>query len=336
MKTLIIDFSPIYYRWIFSSTNEAEKVLKLEPEENGLLNFDDYKDIFIYRLFDDLSKMRNKFSVDEVVIATDQKPYWRSKLWSGYKHGRKTSEDKIDWIKASKTLNELLDVLENYSSFKVLKIPEIEGDDILFTLSEYLSKDPNNEIILNSLDHDIMYALKYPNVKYWQTKHTSMTKECSFVEISQNEIKTKMFEHCFFGDPGDNIKNIVSYTQFSKEFQEKFPDLTPEKAYPKRHEIDIKFKEKYGVSAYKHPRFGKKTFYKKQINPKQILEENPIHKWNFELNKKISLPSGIPKEIKEKIIFEYENVETTKNIAKLNEFFMKYGLIELIGITGLL
>ncbi len=334
MKSLIIDFSPIYYRWIFSSTNEAEKTLKLKPE-NGLLNFDEYKDIFLYRLFDDLSKMKNQFHADEVVIATDQKPYWRSKLWSGYKHGRKTSENKIDWDKASKTLDELLEVLDKYSSFKVIRIPGVEGDDILFTLAEYLSKK-ENDIILNSLDHDIIYALLNPNVKYWQTKHTSMTKECSFVEISEKEIKEKMFEHCFFGDPGDNIKNIVSYTQFSDLFKEKYPDITPEKAYPKRHELDLKFKEKHGVSAYKHPRFGKKTFYKKNIDPKKILKENPIHEWNFELNKKISLPSGIPQKIKDKIIEEYHNVSNKKDIGKLNEFFMKYGLIELIGITGLL
>jgi hypothetical protein len=116
--------------------------------------------------------------------------------------------------------------------------------------------------------------------------------------------------------------------------------MTPDKVYPKRHEIDIKFQEKYGVSAYKHPRMGKKSFEKKMkkegFTYKEFLERNPIYKWNFELNKKIALPEGIPDNIRESIIKSYDNAETIKNEAELSKWFMKYNMINLIGIIGLL
>jgi hypothetical protein len=343
MKILLVDFSPVTYRWIFSSTTNAIKNLNLKKDENGLYNFNEYKDIYFYKLLDDLSKFKQRFQVDEIVLAIDSKPYWREKYWSGYKHGRfKDDKSGINWKQAKDAQQEIIDILDKYSSFKVLKVPGVEGDDILFTLSKYLT--PDNEIICKSVDHDIAYTLLNENVKFWKTSHTHKTKESAFVNKNQEELEEEMLDHCFFGDKGDYILSINAYTIFSNKFKEVYPDMTPEKAYSKRHEIDLGFTKKYGESAYKHPRFGKKSFMKKiekegkdyRTAVKDYLKINPIHKWNFELNKKIALPNGIPDEIKQEIIAAYENASNVRDITELNKWFMQYNMVNLIGITGLL
>jgi hypothetical protein len=136
MKILLVDFSPVTYRWIFSSTTTAVKTLNLKKDENGLYNFNEYKDMYFYKILEDISKFKQRFNADEVVFAIDSKPYWREKYWSGYKYGRfKADKSGINWKQAKEAQNELIDILDKYSSFKVIKVPGVEGDDILFTLS---------------------------------------------------------------------------------------------------------------------------------------------------------------------------------------------------------
>jgi len=337
MKTLIVDMSPIFYRWAFSTTTEASKTLNVG--DDGLYNFDEYKDIFIYKVLDYIAKFKYKFEYDELVLAIDAKPYWREKLWSGYKYGRQT-EDKsgIDWKKVKQTQSEIVELLRNHSSFKIIKLKGAEGDDVGFVLSEELSKR-GHEVIIKSLDHDWIYNLVHPNVKYWETKHNVKDKQCGWVEFNEAEIENLKFEHCMFGDRGDYLFPVVYYSQFSDEFKAMYPDVTELKAYPKRHEIDLAFRKKTGKSAYKHPRMGAKTFKKKMekegFTIDEFLSRNPIYKLNYELNKKLALPSGIPDEIKQAIINEYDNASSKKNEQALIDYFMKYGAVDLIGLLPL-
>jgi len=339
-KTLLVDMSPVYYRWIFSTTAASSKQLKLKKNEDGVYDLDEYQDIYIFKVLDYLTKFKNRFGVDEIVLAMDHGPYWRKEIWSGYKYGRhKNDKSGIDWSKAKKLQRKMTDILKNYSSFKVIDIPRVEGDDSLFVLSEELSKR-GHEVIAKSLDHDIIYILEHENVSYWQTKHNAPSKSCGFVEYNGDEIKNLKYEHCVFGDKGDYLLPITAFTEFSDEFKKLYPDMTPLQAYPRRHEIDVAFEKKYGVSAYKHPRFGAASFHKKMekegFTLQDFLKKDPIHIKNFALNKQLGLPSGIPQEIRDLIIHEYDNTNTTRDEAKLIEFFTEYGIFELIGKLGFL
>jgi len=101
-----------------------------------------------------------------------------------------------------------------------------------------------------------------------------------------------------------------------------------------RHKVDVLFKEKFGKSAYKHPPLGAVSFYKKQVkegfSTQEFLDRDPIYQMNYDLNKKLGLPEGIPTEIREKIIAEYNVSSDVKNNKALTDYFMGYGLIELI------
>ena len=335
-KILIVDFSPFYIRHLFSSLTYAKNTLKLKPVD-GIYDFNEFKDVFIFKVFDDLKNFKGKFKIDEIVLGVDTPKYWRKDFWDGYKYGRKKSEE-LDWNKVSETVQEILDVLDKYSSSKVIRCKGAEGDDVAFVLSEYLCKD--NEIIIQSLDHDLVYCTLNENTKYWQTKFTTKDKSCAFVEKTLDEINELKFEHCFYGDKGDNILPVTAYTVLSDKCKEIYPDLTPEKIYPRRHEFDVKFAEKYDVSAFKHPRFGKSSFEKKMkkegFTYKDFMKKNPIHIWNFKLNKKISLPDGIPDDIKSDIINSYDISKSELNPGEMTQYFMKYQLVNLIGIIGLL
>jgi len=355
MKTLIVDFSPVLYRWLFSTTSSSINQMKLKKGENGLYDFSKYKAIYIHKTLDYITKFKNRFGVDEVVIAADSSPYWRSDYWSGYKYGRmKNDESGIDWKAVKKTQREMINLLKEASTFKVIDLSGIEGDDVGFVLAEELS-NRGHEIIVKSLDHDWVYNLKYKNVKYWETKHNTPNKRCGYVEFNLEDIERLKFEHCFYGDKGDYILAVNAFTEFSPEFKEVYADkiaegLTPLKVWPKRHEVDMGFKEKHAnkfpeltekdkLTAWKHPRFGAKSFNKKMLKENfttdDYMETNPIHQLNFDLNAKIALPENIPEDIRQDIIDEYDNSSVTLDAGKLSKYFMDYGIMDLVGKVGL-
>lgn len=339
MKTLLVDCSPVFYRWISSSTNYAENKLKITKNEEGLFNFSEYKDIYVYNVLDYISKMKNRFGVDEIVLCIDSKPYWRSEYWSGYKYGRSLNDTSgIDWKSVREIQREMIQLLNSASTFKVIDVTSAEGDDCIFVMSEELSKR-GHEVVVKSLDHDLIYTLEHPNVMYWRTAHTVKDRTCGFVEYNQDEISSLQFEHCMFGDKGDYLLHVKSFSVFSKQFKELYPEMTEIKAYPKRHEIDMAFEKKHGVRAYKHPRFGAKTHEKKKkkdgTTDEDLLKENPIYRLNYELNKQLGLPSGIPVKLREQIIKAYDEASTEQDTGKLIEYFMKYGLINLVGRVAL-
>ena len=355
MKILIVDLSPVLYRFIFSTSTYAQKTMKLPRQKNGLINFEEYKNIFIFKVLSNLISFKKKFKVDQIVIAVDSKPYWRKTLWSGYKHGRagsRSSDDNIiDWSATEKASEDIVKVLKKASTFKVVSVKGVEGDDVAFALSEELS-NRGHEIIVKSVDHDWIYCTAYKNVTYWQTKHTAPTKSCGYVNHTMDEIIELKWDHVFYGDMGDYIVPITRYTQFSDEFLENFPDKKGKelKAWKKRHEIDMafaeQFKDKYptlyekgNLSAYKHPRFGKKSHLKKLkklgMTPEEFINSNRIHRLNFELNKIISLPEFMPSIIKKVIIKDYDDCKTDLIPGDLSKFLMDNGLFKMIGKISL-
>ena len=340
-RKLIFDFSPCLYGSLFSATNvvknQGAPLIQKEKYDCPKFHYD-YHEIVAFKIFEEIIDLKARFSVDEVIVAVDNSSggYWRKDYWSGYKYGRKKGRDDsdIEWDEAFKTFEEIKDILKNYTSFKILDVPRAEGDDIGFVLSEYLS-DQGDEIILHTIDHDWIYNLKHPGVCYFKDNRTSKKDGC-YVEAEPGELIELELDHLIGGDGGDYIKNVKAYSVFSKEFKEKYPNVKELDVWEKRHEIDLAFEQKYGVSAYKHPRYGYKMFLRSKLTVKELLAQNPIYEKNFNLNKTIALPEGIPIEVREKIINAYNEALCEKNPAKLQEYMTKNGMFELVGKIGLL
>ncbi len=264
MKTLVVDFSPILYSNFISAGTEMSGLgLKPDPTTKKLPITSDFKSIIIYKVFEELTTLKYKFGVDEIVIASDNAEggYWRKDVYPIYKGKRKKTrkESNLDWDGAFKVFEEIKEALKS-TSFKLIDIPKVEGDDVMFVLSEYLSVQ-NIEVILHSVDHDTVYNLKHQGVKWYRHVKTAR-KEGAFQTPTPQEIEEFELIHLIEGDYGDNIKNVKAYSRFSKDFKALYPDKTEALMYPRRFELERLFLKKYKKEAYNHPRYGYKMFCK--------------------------------------------------------------------------
>ena len=336
---LLVDMSPILYGNTFSATNyiKKDKSVKVKKIE-GKWNLDQYKDIIIQKIIEEISGLKNKFNLskeDDIILAFDNSNngYWRKDVWAGYKSKRKKSRDESDiqWDKAFELFQELKEVLDKCSDTKVVDVPRAEGDDIIFVLSEYFDKN-NENVIIYSSDHDFLQCCT-ENVQFWKTTRTQGMENSTFCDVNKEDVKEIIKEHIISGDPNDGFYHLKSYTKFSPLFLEKYPQLEGKEisAYSKRFQIEMAFKEKYGedAEAYKHPRFGYKMLKRSKKTLKDILKENKIHKMNYEMNKKLALPENIPDDIKNEIINSYKKYHNLSDFNCFSNFLLKYRLFEL-------
>lgn len=334
MKTLLVDMSPVLYSNLFSATSEVQrggvKAQEVEGYDSPKVPYN-YEDIVMFKILEEISLLKTQFRTDEVVLAFDNSKggYWRKDYWSGYKYTRSKSrsDSPIMWDKAFQSFDKLKEQLHNNTTFKCVDIERVEGDDVIFVLSEYLS-DQGQEVIIHSLDHDLIYNLKHPGVSYFRTKK-AQKKAGEYVVITPGEILELEIDHLIGGDPGDYIKNVKAYSRFSKEFKNKYPDKNELDVWEKRHEIDVMFEKKYGVSAYNHPRYGYKMFMKSALTVQGLLAQNPIYQLNYDLNKKVAMPDGIPQGIRHNIIEMYNDAPTTRRALALQKFFKEQQLFEM-------
>ena len=341
MKTLLVDMSPVFYSNLFSATSfmirNGSTPVQIDEYSCPKLPFE-YQDVIIFKIIEEISTLKHKFKVDEVVLAFDNSKggYWRKDYWSGYKFSRKKSRDdsNIMWDKAFKLFDTIKEQLKLNTTYKTVDIQRVEGDDIIFVLSEHLSNKGNDVVIL-SLDHDLQYCLRHPGVQYFRTQKTQK-KAGYYVDITLEDIDELEQEHIIGGDKGDYIKNIKAYSKFSKEFKEIYPNKKEIDTWDKRHEIDVLFEKKYNQSAYTHPRYGYKMFKKSKMKLSELLSQNPIYTKNYHINKKIALPEGIPEDIKYNIIEQYNSSCTRRNNKELQTFFNDYKLFDLCSSIPLL
>ena len=332
--------SPIMYGALFSVTSSAKKN-GAKPDENGLIPFD-YKQDLLFKIVEEVSQFKQQFSADEIILAFDNSKgsYWRKDFYDRYKYGRSRGRDEseLDWAKAFEVFEELRTMFDEWSTLKVISVDRCEADDTAFVLSEYFSKNSDDTTILHTLDHDWEHNLTYDNAKLFKTRKTQRLPGI-YVEKTKEELKDATHEHCIAGDPGDGFLHIKSWTQFSPEFLEMYPKYEGREIelYDKHHLIEKAFDDKMELlhpnekklpKAYKHPRFGYKSFKKGKKSLQDILVENPIHVKNYDRNKRLCLPTGIPQNYRNSIIAEYER-EHQSNVQKLQSYLIKNGLFEL-------
>jgi hypothetical protein len=307
---------------------------------NGKLVFD-YPDIVVFKVFEELGTLKNQFGCDEIIYAFDNSTdgYWRKDYYDRYKFGRKKEREQsdIDWNSAFEVFDEIKTILDQHANGKVIDIPRLEADDISFILSEYFSPYSNDTTTLFSIDKDWIHNLVYDNVRFFRSRKTQHLHPIE-EKLTKEQLTTKVIEHCVNGDPGDGFKHIKSWTQFSPEFLEMYPNLKnkEQQVYDKHHEIEKRFYDRTQKEAYKHPRFGYKQMLRSKKTLKEVLQENPIHQQNFIRNRKLCLPAGIPDHYKQQVIQAYHNASDTPNYAELQKYFTKYKAFELKGIVSMI
>jgi 5'-3' exonuclease len=137
----------------------------------------------------------------EVVIACDNKHYWRREIYPHYKAGRKKARDASghDWSSIFESLNKIREELKDYSPYKVIDVEGAEADDIIGTLAQKFSTD---KVMILSSDKDFAQLQKFANVEQYSPILKKFIKEpFPSVQLKQMVIR---------GDKGDGIPNILS------------------------------------------------------------------------------------------------------------------------------
>lgn len=138
----------------------------------------------------------------EVVIACDNKNYWRRNIFPHYKAGRKKLREASghDWTTIFECLNKIRDELKEHSPYKVIDVETCEADDIIAVLTQRHS--PNQKVMILSSDKDFAQLQQFPNVEQYSPILKKYIKEpLPLAQLKQLIIR---------GDKGDGIPNILS------------------------------------------------------------------------------------------------------------------------------
>ena len=138
----------------------------------------------------------------EVVIACDNKNYWRREIFPHYKAGRKKIREASghDWTTIFECLNKIRDELKNHSPYKVVEVDTCEADDIIAVLTQKYSA--TQKVMILSSDKDFAQLQKFPNVEQFSPILKKYIKE----PLPSAQLKQLIIR----GDKGDGIPNILS------------------------------------------------------------------------------------------------------------------------------
>lgn len=148
-----------------------------------------------------VKKFKEKYG-PEVIIACDNKSYWRREIFSHYKASRKKAREASghDWNSIFECLNKIRTELEENSPYKVLNVDTCEADDIIAILTMKYSATQN--VMILSSDKDFTQLQRFPNVEQYSPILKKQIKDpLPLLQLKQLIIR---------GDKGDGIPNILS------------------------------------------------------------------------------------------------------------------------------
>jgi hypothetical protein len=138
----------------------------------------------------------------EVVLACDNKNYWRREIFPHYKASRKKAREASghDWNTIFECLNTIKEELKQNSPYKVVEVHTCEADDIIATLT--MNRAANEKIMILSSDKDFAQLQKFSNVEQYSPILKKFIKE----PLPSAQLKQLVIR----GDKGDGIPNILS------------------------------------------------------------------------------------------------------------------------------
>lgn len=242
---------------------------------------------------------RQKFTKDygELVIACDDKNYWRRQIYPYYKANRKKAREKsdLDWTKLFEALNKIRAELKEFFPYRVIQVDTAEADDIIATLTAEKGGIVSSErILILSGDKDFNQLQKYANVEQFDPVRKKWVKAEDPYKYVQ--------EHVLRGDAGDGIPNVLSEDDvFLVEGKRQKP-LTQKK-----------------IDSW----LGK--------DPSEFCDAAMLR--NYKRNQQLVDFDYIPEAIRSQILAEYE-AQSGKRRDKLFNYFIQNKLKNLMEVIG--
>lgn len=163
-----------------------------------------------------IRSLKQKFEGEygELIIACDNKNYWRKKVFPYYKANRKKAREQsgLDWATIFDSIKIIKEELRSIFPYKVLDVETAEADDIIATLVEW---SQTNDLVVSGLlekpkplliisgDHDFIQLQKYSNVRQF----SPVTKKFLRPDTTP---EAYVIEHIIRGDKGDGVPNVLS------------------------------------------------------------------------------------------------------------------------------
>lgn len=190
---ILLDFSNI----IVGSIMVAHKV----PDEERF-----GEDFIRHLVLNSVRSYRNKYKdkYGEIVICTDFHGSWRKEAFPFYKAHRKVAREKqkqekgMDWSALFDTISKIIEEIDTFFPYKVIRVPHAEGDDVIAVLSKAF----NEKSLIVSSDKDFSQLYKYKWVKQYSPMKQKM--------LNGIDPYKYLKEHIIRGDKGDGIPNILS------------------------------------------------------------------------------------------------------------------------------
>jgi 5'-3' exonuclease len=344
---ILVDFSAIMHQMIFGSIS-ASKPQKVDGVYKTSEFINITKNFILGELFEFYRRFNREYG--EMVIALDTSASWRRKIYSPYKSTRKENRDKseINYQEVFFDINELLDVLDKNTPFKVIEVPEAEGDDVILVLADYFGSKNIPTLIISS-DKDMIQAQKHPSVKqYSHTTKQFVTPETK-VKDAENPMDEWLIEHVVLGDVADEIPRITDGTRFAPDFIKHLQEIGLDDFSPLDFEEDSQKRnfalENYsvqmfnrkgqptGLKIFDNPKLGLQSV-KKEIKKYGSLENwldtSDILKKHFKRNSQLILQEYIPENIRENIMKKYSESSSEYNEKEFTAYCRKNNLGNLL------
>jgi hypothetical protein len=169
------------------------------------LNVDE--NLLRHMILNSIRMYRTKFGSEfgEMIIACDDRNYWRKDRFPYYKASRKKNRDasELDWNSIFTSLNKIRDELKEYFPYRVIQCEKAEADDVIGVLCNKFGMPVGGDpILILSGDKDFQQLQKYSNVQQYDPVRKRWLK-CLDPEKF-------LIEHIIRGDTGDGVPNILS------------------------------------------------------------------------------------------------------------------------------
>ena len=151
----------------------------------------------------------------QLVIACDDRRYWRKEVFPHYKaHRKKYREDSgFDWQSIFEALNLIKQELSEHFPYPVVEVSRAEADDVIASLVFWsqenelvsggiLADASPQPVLILSQDHDFQQLQKFTNVEQYSPIEKKYVKN--------EDPQTFLIEHILRGDKGDGIPNFLS------------------------------------------------------------------------------------------------------------------------------
>lgn len=149
-----------------------------------------------------IKKFRPEYG-NNVIIACDDRRYWRRSVFPYYKANRRKARESSDlnWPAIFEVLGKIKAELKEFFPYRVIQCEGAEADDVIGTLVHRFG-NTSEKILVLSGDKDFVQLQIYMNVKQYDPVRKKY--------ITNNDPESFVREHIMRGDSGDGIPNFLS------------------------------------------------------------------------------------------------------------------------------